>query len=366
MSRTPRSSLAGGLQQISPSKLVAQSIPPTEGPSRSASQPFDWEAVRLRKPPPYGGPLDGARARAARKSEAGLKNAQKRVVKRPGLFKRISSLPSRIVDEISMFPHNVPLPDPKPSAWIIGGSLHVINLLVRVSQSRQVAEEELPWADLYNEHRGTSWFDWTTPVTFLLIAASFYNAFRLLSQNRVYFLHHRTTLVNSPRAAFVDAQIDLTPPETPSLLYRVFSWLWYQFSVSWRFLLNFKPPAPRVAEGARVERVQQLSVWEPGELEMSLFAVYSPAHAFLWVATTGSNWIVMFTIMGIIGLQIHLLCSSYAGLMKDKQILSAEVMNEYNEKFVNPRVNPVRFDKAVMTHQAEVIDYWNDYESDRY
>ena len=70
--------------------------------------------------------------------------------------------------------------------------------------------------------------------------------------------------------------------------------------------------------------------------------------------------------------------------MKDKQILSAEVMNEYNEKvrddslfktfqltdrdaqFVNPRVNPVRFDKAVMTHQAEVIDYWNDYESDRY
>lgn len=61
---------------------------------------------------------------------------------------------------------------------------------------------------------------------------------------------------------------------------------------------------PKAPEGARVERVQQLSVWEPGELEMRLFSVYSPAHAFLWVATTGSNWIVMFIIMGIVGLQV--------------------------------------------------------------
>lgn len=147
-------------------------------------------------------------------------------------------------------------------------------------------------------------FTQTTPVTILLFAASFYNAFRLLSQNRVYFLHHKTTLVNSPRACFVDAQIDLTPPEVPSLARRVLSWLWYQFNVSWRFLLNFKPPAPRVAQGAKVERVQQLSVWEPGDLELNLFAVYSPAHSFLWFGTTGSNWILMFTIMGIVGLQV--------------------------------------------------------------
>lgn len=57
-------------------------------------------------------------------------------------------------------------------------------------------------------------------------------------------------------------------------------------------------------EGVKVEKVQQLSVWEPGELEMRLFTVYSPAHAFLWMATTGSNWIVMFAIMGIVGLQV--------------------------------------------------------------
>lgn len=46
------------------------SYSPTVSPSISASQPFDWEAVRLRKPPPYGGALHSARVRALRKSEA--------------------------------------------------------------------------------------------------------------------------------------------------------------------------------------------------------------------------------------------------------------------------------------------------------
>lgn len=44
---------------------------PTISPSLSASQPFDWEAARLRKPPPYGSPLHSARVRALRKSETG-------------------------------------------------------------------------------------------------------------------------------------------------------------------------------------------------------------------------------------------------------------------------------------------------------
>ena len=98
---------------------------------------------------------------------------------------RITSLPSRIMDEISMFPHNVPLPDPKPAAWIIGGAMHVTNLFVRISQSRQVAEEEMPWADLYNESRGTSWFDWVS-VSLLIYfqhgksLTRFYSRLRLL------------------------------------------------------------------------------------------------------------------------------------------------------------------------------------------
>lgn len=70
------------------------------------------------------------------------------------------ALPGNIIDEIAMFPHNVPTPEPKTSAMLLGALLHLLNLFVRISQSRRVVEDD--WADLYNEHRGTSWFDWVS------------------------------------------------------------------------------------------------------------------------------------------------------------------------------------------------------------
>ena len=70
------------------------------------------------------------------------------------------ALPGNIVDEVAMFPHNVPMPEPKTSAVLIGASLHLLSLVVRISQSRKVVEDD--WADLYNEHTGASWFDWVS------------------------------------------------------------------------------------------------------------------------------------------------------------------------------------------------------------
>ena len=61
---------------------------PLTSPSLSASTPFDWEAARLRKPPPYGTPLAGKRARAARKSSDTAPAAPKRVIRRKGIVER--------------------------------------------------------------------------------------------------------------------------------------------------------------------------------------------------------------------------------------------------------------------------------------
>ena len=141
-------------------------------------------------------------------------------------------------------------------------------------------------------------------MTALLFCASLFTAFRLFSSIKLYNLHLRQNLVNSPSAEFVSTELDFTPLEAPSLAWRLFSWLRYHFSVSWRFLLNFKPPVRRSSPGARVERVQQLRVWAPGELELHLCAVYSPAHALLWTVTNGANWIIMFAIMAAVGLQV--------------------------------------------------------------
>ncbi|KAJ8700136.1 hypothetical protein PTI98_003192 [Pleurotus ostreatus] len=103
-----------------------------------------------------------------------------------------------------------------------------------------------------------------------------------------------------------------------------------------------------------------MEVWAPGDFELMLFSIYSPAHSLLWTATTTSNWMIMLIIMGLLGLQTNVLFLSYKTLLKDKEIISAEVMNEYNKLFVYPRVNPIRKDVAVMTHQSEVVDVWED------
>lgn len=98
----------------------------------------------------------------------------------------------------------------------------------------------------------------------------------------------------------------------------------------------------------------------PGEFELTVFCAYSPAHAFLWMATTSNNWMLMLTLMGIVGMQLHVLVLTYKALIKDKEIIAAEVMYEYNEHFVYPRINPIRKDVAVMTHQSEVVNVWED------
>ena len=76
--------------------------------------------------------------------------------------------------------------------------------------------------------------------------------------------------------------------------------------ISVRFLLNMSPPKDRQYASTQYEKVQQLEVWTPGEFEMMLFAIYSPVHAWLWIAMTGTNWILMGVIMGLVGLQVRL------------------------------------------------------------
>ncbi|KAG6897583.1 hypothetical protein C0992_000171 [Termitomyces sp. T32_za158] len=327
---------------------------PASTPSISSSIPFDWDAARARKPPPYGTSFQNK----ARQS-TGVGTPVKRVIRKKGLVERITSIPSRIAFEISLFPHNVPFPEAATSGRIIGGLLHFIHFCVRVSQSRKVPDSDIGWEDMYHEGEGTAWFDWvrtTTPVTVLLLAGAFLNAVYLFTRIRMYRLHQRPDLVSSPNARFVSAQLDFEPLEVPSLGSRLGSGMWYCFSYSWRWLLGMQLPTRTGQIGGKTARVQQLEVWAPGQFEMVLFTIYSPAHVILWMATGTTNWIAMAVIMGLVWAQLNAMVYWYTGLLKDKEIIAAEVMNEYNQGFVYPRIMPIRKDVAVMTHESEIVN----------
>ncbi|CAA7271692.1 unnamed protein product [Cyclocybe aegerita] len=335
---TPRSRLSYGIHRS-----------PADTPSISSSVPFDWEAARSRAPPPYATPLKRGRKSVATGTTA---TPRKAVVRKKTLFERIQNIPSAIAFEIALFPQNVPLPTPKTSARIIGGAIHFVHFCIMAGH-----DTDDSW-DVISGVQSSSWFDWTTPITILLVLVSIYNIYSLATRSRNYKFHHRTDPLSSPHAKFVTTKLDLEPLPQPSFGKHLRSNTWYAFSYFWRFLLGMQPPTRALPPKEKTARVQELDVWEPTELELELFSIYSPAHALLWLAMSSSNWILSLLIMGVVGVQLHAVIHAYTLLLKDKQLLSAETMKEYNDVFVYPRINPIRRDVAVMTHESEVVNIW--------
>ena len=101
-----------------------------------------------------------------------------------------------------------------------------------------------------------------------------------------------------------------------------------------------------------MSRVQQLEIWNPGDFEKELFLFYSPANFLMWTVTNGSNWIWMLMLMPLVWVQVSVfplqlsapqsrpkflpkmstLTNAFQMLVKDKDIIAAEVMHEYDEK----------------------------------
>ncbi|KAG2134443.1 uncharacterized protein EDB93DRAFT_1254558 [Suillus bovinus] len=363
---------------VTPRPRVSYVQSPSSTPSISSSTPFDWDAARSRRPPPYASPLSAKRKSRMSTVPDGLRPLPKKVVKKKGIFEKITALPSQIMFEISLFPHNVPMPAPKTTGWLIGSSMHLLHLCLRVSQIRATADSDIGWEDLYWERSQQSWFDWTVPMTGVLLVASTLNAMHLFTQSKTYRLHRRTKAdpVSSPHTTFVTSPARARPlsSDEPSemasfqtrilrVIKVVIIFLWTCFISFWKFLLGISTPTPSSsspARGAPADQIQQLEVWTPGELERILLSVYSPVHALIWMSTGPTNWMLMTAVMGAVGVQTSLLIQSYEGLVKDRAILAAEVMHEYNEGFVYPRMNVVKKDVAVMTHQSEMINIWED------
>jgi len=70
--------------------------------------------------------------------------------------------------EITQFPDNVPTPEPKTTAFMLGGVLHLLNLIVRIYQSSDVPGSDRDWEDMYREQKGRSWFTWVSKIPKIL------------------------------------------------------------------------------------------------------------------------------------------------------------------------------------------------------
>lgn len=85
-----------------------------------------------------------------------------------------------------------------------------------------------------------------------------------------------------------------------------------------------------------------LDVWQAPEVQLRIFCVYSPLHALFYLVLlkagragldgSVSSLMLCSLLMGATSAQAYLLATFYKGLVKDKTLLAAEVMNEYDQK----------------------------------
>ena len=140
----------------------------------------------------------------------------------------------------------------------------------------------------------------------MLISSSIINTYYMCTRTRNYKFHRRTDPLSSPHAKYVVTTLDLDPLERPTWGQRVRSNLWFWFSFSWRFLFGLQPPKRPAPPKEKKSKVLEMNIWDPTEMELELFSIYSPAHALLWLAMRSSNWLLSVLVMGVVGIQVSI------------------------------------------------------------
>lgn len=97
------------------------------------------------------------------------------------------------------------------------------------------------------------------------------------------------------------------------------------------------------------EDVWELSIWDPLPINVRLFCLFSPLHVLVYIMNfplaplDPRPSVTLFTTMLIqtlLTVQLWLTASRFEQQAKDHAIVQKEVFNEYDTKFVQPRVHP--------------------------
>ncbi|CAO1620687.1 unnamed protein product [Sympodiomycopsis kandeliae] len=309
-----------------------------------------------------------------------------RFVRRKTFRQRIEELPADVVDRCVALYFSIAenLADPK-LGYPIGLSLHLAALLTHLmSPTSELSLTLLAGVDpvprrgssLFRDNHGrrmggssdirralqqsrTDAWSWLAGIiSFALVAFSVYNIYALVASRRKYRLWMRSPQdkVTSENARLVPINLDEERPG-PTLHDKVISHIFRRLrSVPIVGLLVPEPPHLVGDEGPEAQ-IHELNVWEAPEVSLRVAVIFSPVHALLWhiagssfLPITGSfAWIAFFVTLVGISAQALLLSVSFSQLVKDRALLSAEVLREYDQKFVLPRAMPSVRDASTMT-----------------
>ena len=120
--------------------------------------------------------------------------------------------------------------------------------------------------------------------------------------------------------------------------------------------------------GFASDSIQRLRVWEPPDFSLHFFWQVDPDSNVIVAKTKDSAYPPSAPLLSYLLTPLHPfltpffhlitsfllshLARSYSQLVKDRMLLSAEVMREYDQRFVYRKIFAPKVDRAVGTHEA--------------
>lgn len=94
--------------------------------------------------------------------------------------------------------------------------------------------------------------------------------------------------------------------------------------------------------------VWHLNVWNPSKFALYLFIGLNPINIYLvyYLMSDVSHLYLLFLLVIVFGVN-YFLIEKFLNLVSDKQILYQEMFQEYNKKFVQPKINVLKKDAMV-------------------
>lgn len=340
-----------------------------------------------------------------------------RFVRRKSISQKLQELPSVWYDRI-VFSEYLDFGNPA-IGYPLGVALHVISLLLlamhpegslRLTSGNGQGRFGRKNASLFgNDQAGmagslsmrkkqqqdAAWRWSANLILLFVIVAVAYNAYHLFTARRRYHLWLKSTTesLQSENAKLVELPVsevgatyrkpvlEIVLETSGQVAHRITTgFIWIAKKALYRIRVIqyigsvvrfFFPPSSGPAGGRQsssgnlAQQMHALDVWQAPEVSLRIFTLYSPLHLLIYIANTrtghhsGSGKAYMLFIslglMAFISAQTAILIYFYAALVKDKELIAGEVMNEYNQKFVMPRAMPVCRDASTMTSQSEML-----------
>jgi hypothetical protein len=96
-------------------------------------------------------------------------------------------------------------------------------------------------------------------------------------------------------------------------------------------------------------------VWDPPEFCLAFFCAMPPSAPLIASFLTGKHPFLTPLILAVAAAVMSHLAACFTQLVKDRMLLSAEVMREYDQRFVYKRVFAPMVDRGVGTSDAVML-----------